>query len=92
MRQMNFDELGKEVDLLSRFTSEEYRKEYRKESIWPDGKIPDLQAKQNQPYLEWPPNNSKTKAIQIIYSGGGYGGNNPDSFGSHPPALFKEKE
>ena len=90
MRQMNFDgQLGKEVDLLSRFKSDAYRKEYRKESIWPDGKIPDLQAKQNQPYLEWHmPKELKTKAIQIIYSGGGYGGNSPDSFEVAPTRRY----
>ena len=71
MRQMNFDEqLGKEVDLMSRFNSDEERIKYRKESIWPDGKTPDLQAKQNKPYIEWHmPKVLKTKAIQIIYSG-----------------------
>ena len=90
MRQMNFDgQLGREVDLMSRFKSDEYRIKYRKESVWPDGKIPDLQAKQNQPYLEWHmPKELKTKAIQIIYSGGGYGGNSPDSFEVAPVRRY----
>ena len=94
MRQMNFDgQLGREVDLMSRFKSDEYRIKYRKESVWPDGKIPDLQAKQNQPYLEWHmPKELKTKAIQIIYSGGGYGGNSPDSFEVAPVRRYLNKK
>jgi acetyl esterase/lipase len=90
MRQMNFDsQLGKEVDLMSRYESDEARGNYRKEPIWPNGKIPDIQTKQNTPYLEWHmPRQLKTKAIQIIYSGGGYGGNSPDSFEVAPARRY----
>ena len=50
MRQMNFDgQLGKEVDLMSRFKSDTYRKEYRKESFGRMGKY--LTCKQNKPAL-----------------------------------------
>lgn len=42
-----------------------------REAIWPEGKMPDLQQKQCVPYIEWHiPTEIKTKAIQIVYSGG----------------------
>ena len=38
--------------------------------------MPDVQTNQCKPYLEWHmPKELKTKAIQIIYSGGSYEGN-----------------
>ena len=90
MRQMNFDGcLGKEVDLMSRYSSDKARGDYRKEPIWPNGRMPDVQTNQCQPYLEWHfPKDPKTKAIQIIYSGGGYGGNNPDGFEVTPARRY----
>ena len=47
-----------------------------RETIWPKGKMPDVQTNQCKPYLEWHmPKTLKTKAIQILYSGGAYNNN-----------------
>jgi acetyl esterase/lipase len=90
LRQMNFDgRLGAEVDLMTRYPDDGARGEYRKEPLWPDGKMPDVQANQCQPYLEWHlPKELRTKAIQIIYSGGGYSGNDPDGFEVAPARRY----
>ena len=90
LRQMNFDgRLGAERDLMVRYPNDDARGEYRKELLWPDGKMPDVQKNQCQPYLEWHlPKEIKTKAIQIIYSGGGYGGNDPDGFEVAPARRY----
>ena len=90
VRQMNFDgRLGKEVDLMSRYPNDDDRGEYSKEPVWPEGKMPDVQTNQCLPYLEWHmPKELKTKAIQIIYSGGGYGGNGPDGFEVAPARRY----
>ena len=89
-RQMNFDgRLGAEVDLMSRYPNDEARGEHHKEPVWPDGRMPDAQAKQCQPYLEWHlPKERTTQAIQIIYSGGSYQGNNPDGFEVAPARRY----
>ncbi len=90
MRQMGF--MGKvesDVELMSRFTSDEAVAEKIHQEIWPEGKMPDAQEHQCHPYLEWYlPKNVKTKAIQIIYSGGGYYGNNPDGFEVVPARRY----
>ena len=90
MRQMNFDgRLGAEVELMSRYPNDDARGNYRKEPIWPNGRMPDAQKNQCQPYLEWHfPQERKTKAIQIIYSGGAYNGNNPDGFEVAPARRY----
>lgn len=90
LRQMNFDgRLGAEEDLMARYPNDDARGEYQKKPLWPEGKMPDVQAKQCQPYLEWHmPKELKTKAIQIIYSGGAYGGNAPDGFEVAPTRRF----
>ena len=90
MRQMNFDgRLGKPLDLMTRYPNDDARGEYRKEQIWPNGRMPDIQANQCQPYIEWHfPKERKTKAIQIIYSGGGYGHNKPDGFEVAPARRY----
>ena len=89
-RQMNFDgRLGAEEDLMARYAKDEARGEYHQEPLWPEGKMPDVQKNQCQPYLEWHmPKELKTKAIQVIYSGGGYGGNSPDSFEVAPVRRY----
>lgn len=89
-RQMNYDgQLGAEVDLMSRYPNDDARGEYLKEPIWPEGKMPDPQAQQCQPYIEWHmPKECKTKAIQIIYSGGSYQGNDPDGFEVAPVRRY----
>jgi acetyl esterase/lipase len=90
MRQMNFDgRLGAVVELMSRYPNDDARGDYRKEPIWPNGRMPDVQKNQCQPYLEWHfPKERKTKAIQIIYSGGAYNGNNPDGFEVAPARRY----
>lgn len=90
MRQMGFlGELQPEVDLMERFTSDEGRGEYVQMNLWPDGKTPDFREDQCTPYLEWNmPKTLKTKAIQIIYSGGAYSGNNPDGFEVVPARRY----
>ena len=81
VRQMNFDgRLGNEVELMMRFPDDSERKSCVKELVWPEGKTPSLQTNQCVPYLEWHiPAKLRTGAIQILYSGGGYERNNPDS-------------
>ena len=70
-----------EEKIMDRFPSDEDRAGYKKEAIWPEGKMPDRQENQCEPYIEWHfPHQLQTHAIQIIYSGGSYTGNNPDDF------------
>ena len=48
-----------------------------------------MQENQGTPYIEWHiPANLKTKAIQIIYSGGSYNGNGPDGFEVAPARRY----
>ena len=90
IRQMNFDgRLGAEEDLMLRFPNNDARGEYAKEDVWPKGRMPDAQTNQCLPYLEWHlPKVLKTKAIQIIYSGGSYMGNGPDGFEVAPARRY----
>ncbi len=82
--------LGPEVKLMDRYASDFHDSaKYEKERIWPKGKIPDFQGNQCLPYIEWyiPPRLT-TKAIQIIFSGGGYRTNKPDEFEVAPARRF----
>ena len=91
LAQMGFlGTLKPEEDLMARFAKDFHDPAlYAKEELWPKGKTPDFQEKQNVPYLEWYiPSNLTTKAIQIIYSGGGYNGNGPDGFEVAPARRF----
>lgn len=90
MRQMGYmGELEPEVSLMERYKSNSARSIYAKQDIWPEGKMPDVQPEQCIPYIEWHiPAELKTKAIQIIYSGGGYKRNNPDGFESAPVRRY----
>ena len=90
MTQMGFlGPIQPEVALLDRFTSDEARAQYIKEDIWPEGKMPDAQEAQGKPYIEWHfPKELKTTAIQIIYSGGAYVGNGPESFEVTPARRY----
>ena len=90
MTQMGFlGPVQPEVALLDRFTSDEARAQYIKEDIWPEGKMPDAQEAQGKPYIEWHfPKELKTTAIQIIYSGGAYNGNGPESFEVTPARRY----
>lgn len=82
MTQMGFlGPLEPGVNISDRYTQDDARGNYLKENIWPEGKMPDAQEAQGTPYIEWHfPKECKTKAIQIIYSGGSYTGNDPDGF------------
>lgn len=90
MRQMGYmGKLEEEVELMKRYADDSDRLDYSKMDIWPEGKTPDIQPNQCTPYLEWhTPKNLKTKAIQIIYSGGSYTGNDPDGFEVAPARRF----
>ncbi len=90
MRQMGFiTPLEKEVRIMDRYPDDDDRADYSKADIWPEGKIPDLQPEQCTPYIEWHiPKELKTKAIQIIYSGGSYTGNDPDGFEVVPARRY----
>ena len=90
MRQMGFiTPLEKEEKLMDRFHSDEHRASHTKANIWPEGKMPDVQPEQCTPYMEWHmPKQLKTKAIQIIYSGGAYTGNDPDGFEVAPARRY----
>ncbi len=90
MRQMGYlGKLGPEVNLMKRFKSDSARANCEKKSIWPKGKMPDVQPKQCQPYLEWHmPKKMTTKAIQVIWSGGSYMGNSPDCFEVAPARRY----
>ena len=51
--------------------------------------MPCAQDQQCKPYIEWHfPKELKTKAIQIIYSGGSYMGNDPDGFEVAPARRY----
>ena len=90
MRQMGYmGPLKDEVKLMERYTDDSHRAIHLKQNIWPSGKTPDFQAEQCIPYIEWHiPDTLKTKAIQIIYSGGGYNNNNPDGFEATPMRRY----
>ena len=91
LAQMGFlGELPPQEELLNRFVADFHDPaKYAKEELWPVGQIPDFQEAQCVPYLEWyVPSNLTTKAIQIIYSGGGYNKNNPDGFEVAPARRF----
>ena len=80
---------GEEVAIMDRWPNDDARGDYKKEDIWPEGRIPEYYEKQCLPYLEWHfPKERKTDAIQIIYSGGGYYGNDPDGFEVVPARRF----
>ena len=90
MRQMGYlGPVGDEVELMKR-TNDAGRGDYSgKIDVWPKGKMPDVQTNQCTPYLEWhSPKELKTKAIQIIYSGGSYMGNGPDGAEVAPARRF----
>ena len=90
MNQMEFYKpLAPEEELMKRFATDEARGEWLKQEVWPEGKMPDAQAHQCMPYLEWHfPKVRKSDAIQIIYSGGSYEGNDPDGFEVAPVRRY----
>ena len=80
MTQMEFlGPLAAPGKILLRYPDDSARGAYEKENIWPTGKMPEVQTNQCTPYIEWHmPKTLKTKAIQIIYSGGAYNKNSPN--------------
>lgn len=74
-----------EVSGLSRFSDDSARACYEKVLLWPDGKVPDFESRQCVPYLEWHlPKTLRTRAVMIVFSGGGYEANSTEG-NSVPP-------
>ncbi len=90
MRQMGYiAPLGPEEAIMDRYPDDSARGEYKKEPVWPEGRTPDFRESQCVPYIEWHfPKERKTNAIQIIYSGGSYTGNDPDGFEAAPARRY----
>ena len=90
MRQMGFlGPVPPEEEIMKRFPNDDARGSYSKEDVWPAGRMPDAQDHQCAPYIEWHmPKVLKTRAIQIIYSGGSYMGNGPDGFEVAPARRY----
>ncbi len=90
MTQMGYlGPVAEEVALMDRYPNDDARASYLKQEIWPEGKMPDRQDEQCTPYLEWHfPAERRTDAIQIIYSGGSYKNNSPDSFEVAPARRY----
>jgi len=90
MRQMgHLGAVGKEVELLKRYAKDTGRSSKIVQDVWPEGKAPGNEPQFCKPYLEWHfPKKRTTDAIQIIWSGGGYGGNSPDSFEVAPARRY----
>lgn len=90
LRQLGFlGPIAPEVEIMQRYADDGARGERFRALIWPDGKTPDMQTNQCSPYIEWHvPKKTKTKAIQIIYSGGGYKGNGTDGFEVAPARRY----
>jgi len=79
MRQMGFlGPVAPQEKIMERFQEDLPGVAIIEESIWPEGKMPDPQSDQCEPYIKWYiPEKLNTKAIQIIYSGGSYVNNYP---------------
>ena len=94
LRQMEFlPALGPSVPVLSRFPDDSARASCERQEVWPGGKRPPLNPEPTvemcEPCLEWHlPKELKTKAIQIVYSGGGYQGNATDGAEVLPPRRY----
>lgn len=90
MTQLGFlGPVAPEVALTDRYSEDLVPTRYKKENVWPDGRMPNAQEQQCTPYLEWYiPEHRSTGAIQIIYSGGAYVGNDPDGFEVAPARRY----
>ena len=90
LRALSF--LGKPAtaeNIFTRFESDADRAEYMYEKLWPEGKAPNSQTNFCTAALEWHiPRELKTKAIQVIWSGGAYMGNSPSSFEVTPARRY----
>ncbi|MBR1927079.1 MAG: alpha/beta hydrolase [Bacteroidales bacterium] len=90
MTQMGFlGSLAEPENIMDRFSADVPGVAKTAENVWPEGRMPDPQPEQCEPYIEWYiPSELKTTAIQIIYSGGSYTGNDPDSFEVAPARKY----
>ena len=90
LNQIEFaSKLAPEEELMKRYATDDARASYEKEDVWPEGKMPDVRTNQCAPYVEWHmPKELKTRAIQIIYSGGSYQSNGTDGFEVAPMRRY----
>lgn len=91
LRQLGIlGELAKPVPLMEHYASDDARASLSpQEDIWPENMMPNPQDDQCKPYIEWHmPKELKTRAIQIIYSGGAYYGNGPSGFEVDPARRY----
>jgi len=89
LRQMGFTGTVPPQESLMERADDDYGISPIRENIWPENRIPDFQEHQCSPYLEWYiPSELKTGAVQIIYSGGSYQGNDPDGFEVAPARRY----
>jgi len=91
LRQIGFlGPLGPEAPILERFASDDARAGAAEAApLWPAGRMPDPQAHQCEPILEWHlPKKRTTDAIQIVWSGGAYQNNDPDGFEVAPARRY----
>lgn len=77
------------VHINVQYASDDDRASCEKFPVWPEGRMPDAVTNQCVPYLEWHfPKKLTTKAIQIVFSGGGYIGNDPDNWEVAPARRY----
>lgn len=90
MRQMEFYKpLEPEVDIMQRYDSDDACAKTVEMDVWPEGKMPDARENQCKPLIKWYfPKEKKTDAIQIIYSGGSYMGNDWNGFEVAPARRY----
>ena len=90
MRQMEFYKpLEPEVDIMQRYDSDDACAKTVETDVWPEGKMPDAWENQCKPLIKWYfPKEKKTDAIQIIYSGGSYMGNDWNGFEVAPARRY----
>ncbi len=90
MRQMEFYKpLEPEVDIMQRYDSDDACAKTVETDVWPEGKMPDAREDQCKPLIKWYfPKEKKTDAIQIIYSGGSYMGNDWNGFEVAPARRY----
>ena len=90
MRQMEFYKpLEPEVEIMKRYDSDDACAKTVETDVWPEGKMPDAREKQCKPLIKWYfPKEKKTDAIQIIYSGGFYMGNDWNGFEVAPARRY----
>ena len=90
MRQMEFYKpLEPEVEIMKRYDSDDACAKTVETDVWPAGKMPDARKNQCKPLIKWYfPKEKKTDAIQIIYSGGSYMGNDWNGFEVAPARRY----